>query len=104
MKSCRDCGELLPFASFYRNTNVHDGHLNQCKKCTVQRYGPGRSERARRDREYFQQIKVERGCIDCGYNSNAVALDFDHLPGSVKLYRIACMAGMRRSLIDAEIA
>lgn len=53
---------------------------------------------------YFQDIKVQRGCVDCGYNVNPVALDFDHLPGTVKLYRIACMAGLRRGTIDAEIA
>lgn len=104
MKKCRDCGLELPFSEFYKNRNVRDGHLNQCKKCTVARYGPGRSTRAKRDRRYFQQIKVERGCTDCGYNTNAVALDFDHLPGSVKLYRVCTMAGMSRELIDAEIA
>lgn len=89
---------------FFRNRGTKDGRLNHCKKCIVDRQGPGRSERAKRDRLYFQQIKLERGCADCGYRVNAVALDFDHLPGVVKLYRIACMAGMRRDLIDAEIA
>lgn len=104
MKTCRDCGLELPLSEFYKNRNVRDGYLNQCKKCTVGRYGPGRSERAKRDRLYFQQIKLERGCADCGYRENAVALDFDHLPGTVKKYRVACMAGVSRALIDAEIA
>lgn len=104
MKECRDCHGLLPFDAFYKNANVSDGYLNQCKKCTVIRYGIGRSQRAKRDRAYFQQVKVDRGCTDCGYNAHAVALDFDHLPGQTKLYRIATMAGMSRTLIDAEIA
>lgn len=104
MKVCRDCGERLPFSAFYRNRNTSDGHLGQCKRCTVTRYGKGRSARAKRDRRYFQQAKLERGCADCGYNAHPAALDFDHLPGVVKLYRVACMAGMSRSLIDAEIA
>lgn len=83
---------------------MKDGRLSWCKPCTQARYAAGRAERSRRDREYFQQIKVERGCADCGYNANPVALDFDHLPGTEKLYRVCVMAGMRRELIDAEIA
>ncbi|MFJ6579250.1 hypothetical protein ACIQMY_25225 [Streptomyces sp. NPDC091368] len=104
MKTCRDCGLELQLSEFYKNRNVRDGHLNQCKKCTVARYGPGRSVRAKRDRLYFQRIKIDRGCADCGYNANPVALDFDHLPGAKKLYRVCTMAGMSRALIDAEIA
>lgn len=29
-------------------------------------------------------IKVAMGCIDCGYNANPVALDFDHVAGKKK--------------------
>ncbi len=104
MKVCKDCGESLPLTVFYRNANMADGHLSWCKRCVVNRYGPGRSRRAKDDRGYFQCVKVERGCTDCGYSADPVALDFDHLPGTTKKYRIACMAGMSRALIDAEIA
>lgn len=31
---------------------------------------------------------MARGCADCGYRGHAAALDFDHLPGSVKLFDI----------------
>lgn len=104
MKQCRTCLSTLPIDEFFRNHRLKDGRLNHCKTCIVAKHGPGRSERAKRDRLYFQQVKVDRGCTDCGYRANPVALDFDHLPGVVKLYRVACMAGMRRALIDAEIA
>jgi hypothetical protein len=104
LKTCRDCGNELPYSEFYKNRNVRDGYLNWCKKCNATRYGEGRSARAKRDRLYFQQIKLERGCADCGYRAHPVALDFDHLPGTKKLYRVATMAGMKRDLIDAEIA
>lgn len=104
MKICRTCGLELPYSAFYKNKSTKDGHLSWCKKCTVQRYRKGVAERARRDREYMQRIKVERGWVDCGYNANPVALDFDHLPGTEKRYRLAVMYGMRRELIDAEIA
>jgi hypothetical protein len=38
-------------------------------------------ERERRQyrRELINNIKLKSGCIDCGYNENPVALDFDHL-------------------------
>lgn len=104
VKTCKTCEQTLPYEAFYRNANTTDGHLSWCKKCTVKRYAKGVSERAKRDRAYFQQIKLDRGCADCGYREHAVALDFDHLPGVEKRYRIACMAGMKRELIDAEIA
>lgn len=35
------------------------------------------------------RIKVERGCVDCGYDTHAVALDFDHLPGFDKAANVS---------------
>ena len=32
-----------------------------------------------------QQIKLERGCADCGYNKSAYALQFDHISDDKKL-------------------
>lgn len=34
---------------------------------------------------YVRAYKLEKGCIDCGYRENPVALSFDHLPGTVKV-------------------
>jgi hypothetical protein len=105
VKTCRGCDVTKPLSEFYTNPNVHDGHLNWCKPCIVARYSEGRKKRQREVLAYIQQIKLERGCMDCGYRDNAVALDFDHLPGHTKEYRIATMAaGLKRSKIDAEIA
>ena len=104
MKTCKGCGLTKELAEFYKNVGMRDGVLSWCKKCIIKRYAAGRSERAKRDRLYFQQIKIERGCADCGYNANPVALDFDHLPGFEKLYRVCVMAGMSRKMVDAEIA
>lgn len=104
MRECKACCRELPLDDFYRNAGSAGGRLQRCKKCVRERYKDGVSSRAKRDRAYFQDVKVARGCTDCGYREHAVALDFDHLPGAIKLYRIACMAGLRRELIDAEIA
>lgn len=35
-------------------------------------------------KEWINAYKVRKGCIDCGYNAHAVALDFDHLNGKTK--------------------
>jgi hypothetical protein len=32
-------------------------------------------------------IKVEQGCIDCGYNAHPAALDFDHRPGTERRWK-----------------
>ena len=40
-------------------------------------------------RALIDQIKVDRGCADCGYHEHACALDFDHREPSGKLFTIA---------------
>lgn len=104
MKSCKDCGRQLAAELFYANSNMPDGRLSRCKDCIRVRHRAARAERAKRNRAYLQQIKVERGCADCGFNSHPAALDFDHLPGVDKKYRVCTMAEMRRTAVDAEIA
>ena len=34
---------------------------------------------ARKRRDMLQQIKLERGCADCGYKAHPEALEFDHI-------------------------
>jgi hypothetical protein len=38
---------------------------------------------AKRERVYekVNAIKIESGCVDCGYDTNPVALQFDHVRG-----------------------
>jgi hypothetical protein len=105
VKVCKGCLQSLPLSAFYGNYNTKDGRLSWCKPCVIKRYSKGRSRRQREVLAYIQQIKLDRGCADCGYDVNPVALDFDHLPGTEKKYRIATMAaGLSRAKIDAEIA
>jgi hypothetical protein len=90
---------------FYPNPNVKDGFLNWCRVCASERYRAGRSERQKDLLAYVQQIKIQRGCVDCGYNAHPAALDFDHLPGFEKTNRVSTMAaGSTKAKIDAEIA
>lgn len=48
---------------------------------------PWRQERAAfiaRKRAIVEELKLARGCIDCGYNAHPRALQFDHRPGVEK--------------------
>jgi hypothetical protein len=45
-------------------------------------------ERTKENREFLRSYKLEKGCIDCGYNKHFMALDFDHKDPSKKLFNI----------------
>lgn len=51
-------------------------------------------------------IKLERGCTDCGYRGHPDALEFDHLPGVVKVGNVSALIrlGYSWAKIEAEIA
>lgn len=48
-------------------------------------------------REKINAYKIERGCIDCGFNTYACALDFDHMDPAIKSFSIASVTGRRWS-------
>jgi hypothetical protein len=52
-------------------------------------------ERAAQNRAILQQMKLDAGCVDCGYNERYEALDFDHVRGDK---RWAVSRSMNRSL------
>src|SRR5262249_24222118 len=59
------------------------------------------------NRDHVAQVKLERGCVDCGYRGHPVALDFDHLPGfekSMDLARFCSRQNATRKKLDAEMA
>ncbi len=59
-------------------------------------------EKARPAAEYIEIYKLNLGCFDCGYNSHAHALDFDHLRD--KKFNIALAIGSKSlPIIIAEI-
>jgi len=60
--------------------------------------------RAHTRREKISAIKLASGCVDCGYNKHAVALDFDHRQEEEKLFNIGMEPNRRWSDIEAEIA
>jgi hypothetical protein len=64
----------------------------------------GGVQRRRARRIMISVIKLNRGCIDCGYNANPEALDFDHKPDSLKLFDVGDKMHFATERILAEIA
>jgi hypothetical protein len=52
--------------------------------------------------DLLNEIKVTRGCADCGYNADAVALDFDHARGE-KEFAISMSKRSVKTILD-EVA
>lgn len=47
-------------------------------------------DRTKAKQEFVNEIKLSSGCVDCGYNDNPIALDFDHI-GTDKVASISQM-------------
>lgn len=54
-------------------------------------------------RKYLDEMKTERGCVDCGYSEHPAALEFDHLPGTEKRFIISQGYSRSREAVLAEI-
>lgn len=44
----------------------------------------GERRRSRDLKDWINNYKVERGCVDCGYRESPYALDFDHMDGKTR--------------------
>lgn len=66
------------------------------QRAAVKRHGDRR-------RAWLASIRLERGCIDCGYDAHPDALDFDHREGEIKLFNISQRHRSREATL-AEIA
>lgn len=69
-----------------------------------QRVRDSAKERQRRRRDIIQKIKLERGCVDCGYNTHPAALDFDHRRGEPKVKDVSKLLTNSMEKLLAEIA
>lgn len=45
--------------------------------------------RRKRRQRWLNWYKTKKGCEECGYNENGVALDFDHRDPSQKLFNVS---------------
>jgi hypothetical protein len=70
----------------------------------VARSARATAERAAANLAFLAAFKVEQGCVDCGYNAHAAALDFDHLPGVAKVRGLSRMHTCSRAVVLREVA
>ena len=59
--------------------------------------------RAAEKRLALGAYKIEKGCVDCGYNADHRALEFDHLPGNEKKRTVGSMMYHSWEHIWAEV-
>lgn len=69
--------------AYMRARDLIPGHREQ-------RYARQRLARQRNAID-VRALKLLRGCEDCGYDDNADALQFDHLPGTGKVRNVAAL-------------
>jgi hypothetical protein len=99
-----------------RSKKLRDAELARCQvvccNChrlrTAKRRGPTKTHDWRqrwltRRRERLAEMKTAAGCADCGYNTHAEALDFDHVRGE-KSFSISKGAYKAWGVIMAEVA
>lgn len=62
------------------------------------------AERRINNLEFLIAYKLEKGCIDCGYNKHHAGLQFDHLPEFAKYDNVASLTFRSRKVLLAEIS
>ena len=104
-KECKSCRLSLPVTKFkLRSAKGRQSGTRQtmCNRCLYVRYTRPDVERKMKEIHDYQ---LEKGCADCGFNKHPAALEFDHMPGSMKLFNISEQIGNKsREVLWAEIA
>lgn len=88
MKTCTSCMKDLPTTKFKkRGATGRQSHTlhSMCNQCLYIKYTRPSAEKKTLE---IQQYKLDKGCADCGFNSHAAALEFDHLPEFEKKFNI----------------
>lgn len=95
--TCKTCGtEFTATRKWQQYCTPRCRHNSPTKAATT------RSFQVKR-REMIDRIKVETGCVECGYNAHPAALDFNHVRGT-KLFNISQDTKKSWELIVDEIA
>ena len=80
-----------------------DGTKWHCRGCADEHNGRVRKHH-HKGRHILDAIKVEAGCVDCGYNADPRALDFDHKDTSDKTFNLAKGQKYSMAVMMAEVA
>jgi hypothetical protein len=104
-KVCTSCLQNLPITKFkYRSAGGRQsGQLQaMCNRCLYVKYTRPLVEQKMKE---IHEYQLEKGCMDCGYKAHPAALEFDHLPGTEKLFNIGEQIGSySREKLWEEIA
>ncbi len=115
VKRCSKCGEAKPYSEFHRYKRG-DGYQRWCKRCrkTYDHDYNLRNHRRWADKKlawqhsraaWLREMKTDKTCTDCGRTFPPEAMEWDHLPGTVKLGEISSVIGKwSTKLIFEEIA
>lgn len=90
-KKCR-CAGCVAAAQKYRRARWESPEIRE----SIREY---RRRKKARLVAFVDGIKLERGCVDCGYRDNALALQFDHVRGS----KVAPIATLVHALLENDI-
>jgi len=115
MKRCSRCGAVKSYAEFHKY-NRGDGYQAWCKTCrraydhdydlrNHRRWADKKLAWQRSRIAWVREMKTGKTCSDCGGAFPPEAMQWDHLPGTVKLGEISNnMTTWSRKLIFEELA
>ena len=85
----------------YASLNGYTNHGCRCTECRVAK-AMWTAQRRQVKKNMVNAIKLNSGCIDCGYDDNPAALDFDHI-STDKRNNVANMLTLSDEVLLAEI-
>lgn len=100
---CAECGPTKIYARIWNGKNI--------VRCVTARnrekYHYNRDRRIRL-RRLTDQVKIDRGCEDCGFNSHPAALEFHHINGKKheivsRLVSYGSRAGILREMLKCTV-
>jgi len=95
LKTCTSCKQSFPETKFkmrWAKGRQSGTRQAMCNRCLYVKYTRPNIERKLAKVHAYQ---LEKGCADCGFNKHPAALEFDHLPGTKKLFNIGEEIGNR---------
>jgi hypothetical protein len=106
MKTCSKCGESKDIGCFVKQAKSADGLFPWCEDCHRQYRKDKYNEDLQTSRDYnnnkralriqwFQDLKSNTPCVDCGQIYEPYCMDYDHVPG-----RGEKIKGVSRMVLD----
>lgn len=103
VKVCKSCLRTRPESVFKsRGGKYPNTRHTMCNTCLYLKYSKGAIDKKRKE---VNSYKTEKGCADCGYNTDPYGLEFDHTPGTKKRFNIGAKVGvLKQDILWEEIA